>query len=196
MANTGRDPYYAYRPMLDLIGRSEGTDKGRGDNEVLAYGAYTGGDRELVSMTLDEIDHLQTAMLQHPENGFNSSALGRYQIVCTTLRKIRSKLKLSGAMLFDADMQDRMACYLLGARGIDKYLASRMSEDALINALAKEWASLPTTSSRGHYSGQRASVTVADVRKALAEVKRRVAEKPAYPAPSIRNRRQRAPWAA
>lgn len=169
----GSDPHFVYRPLLDLIGKSEGTDKGRGYNETLAYGAYTGGDVELVKMTLDEIDALQTKMLAHPKNRWNSSALGRYQIVRTTLRRIKKALGLTGRERFDAHMQDRMACFLLGSRGIDQWLAGKMSEDALINALAKEWASLPTTSGKGYYSGQRASVTVAEVREALAEVRLR-----------------------
>lgn len=175
------DPYYIYRPMLDLIGHSEGTDfnsatgRGRGYNETLGYGAYSGGDRELVTMTLDQIDHLQSAMLAHPANRWNSSAIGRYQIVRTTMRAIRGKLKLSGRELFDPAMQDRMACFLLGGRGIDRWLAGRMSEDALIDELAKEWASLPTTKGKGHYGGQNAAVTVRSVRRALTQVEWRAA---------------------
>src|SRR5690606_21398214 len=136
------DKYHVYRPLLDLIGLTEGTDKrrgggpGRGYNETLAYGRLTGGDVDLVSMTLTQIDALQTRMLQHRENVWNSSALGRYQIVRTTLRNIRKTLGLSGSELFDADMQDRLACFLLGQRGIDKYLAGRLSEDTLLLNLA------------------------------------------------------------
>ncbi len=47
------DRYYVYRPMLDLIGFTEGTDKGDGYNETLAYGAYTGGD---VNHRLDDAE--------------------------------------------------------------------------------------------------------------------------------------------
>lgn len=111
--------YYVYRPMLDLIGKSEGTDKGDGYSETLAYGAYTGGDVDLVSMTLRQLDALQTKMLKHPKNKWNSSAIGRYQIVRTTMREIRKTLGLDPSALFDRDMQDRMACYLLGLRGIN-----------------------------------------------------------------------------
>lgn len=167
------DPFFTYRPVLDLLGNSEGTDKGRGYNETLAYGEYTGGDRELVAMTLDQIDELQTAMLAHPKNKWNSSALGRYQIVRTTLRKIRKKLNLSGQEVFSASMQDRLACFLLGGRGIDRWLAGKMSLNALLTALAKEWASLPTPSGKGYYSGQNASVSVSQVVEALVEVERR-----------------------
>lgn len=167
------DKYHVYRPLLDLIGFAEGTDKKRGYNETLAYGAYTGGDVNLVGMTLQEIDTLQTKMLKHPKNSFNSSALGRYQIVRTTLRAIRKTLKLPATARFDAAMQDRCACYLLGLRGIDKYLAARLSEKTLIDNLAQEWASLPTVSGKGAYAGQNAAVKPDRVRQVLTDVKTR-----------------------
>jgi hypothetical protein len=50
------DKYHVYRPLLDLIGHAEGTDRKRGYNETLAYGAFTGGDVDLVTMTLQEIE--------------------------------------------------------------------------------------------------------------------------------------------
>lgn len=167
------DKYFVYRPLLDLIGYTEGTDERRGYNETLAYGALTGGDVNLVNMTLAEVEALQTKMLQHPKNKWKSSALGRYQIIRTTLRTIIKTLKLSKSLKFDKDMQDRMACYLLGVRGIDKYLAGRLSESTLINNLSKEWASLPTTDDKGAYAGQHARVTAARVRATLAEVRKR-----------------------
>lgn len=167
------DKYYVYSPFLDLLGLTEGTDKGRGYNETLAYGAYTGGDVNLIEMTLTSVDVLQTKMLDHPKNKWNSSAIGRYQIVRTTRRNIQKVLNLAGAELFNKDMQDRMACYLLGVRGIDKYLSGRLTEDTLINNLAQEWASLPTTSGKGYYGGQNAAVSVKRVREVLAEVRRR-----------------------
>jgi len=171
--DAARDKYHVYRPLLDLIGFAEGTDRKRGYNETLAYGAFTGGDVDLVTMTLEQIDALQTRMLKHPQNRFNSSALGRYQIVRTTLRAIRKTLKLPPSALFDAEMQDRCACYLLGLRGIDKYLAGRLSEDTLINNLAHEWASLPTTAGKGAYAGQNAAVSPERVRQVLVEVRER-----------------------
>lgn len=167
------DKYHVYRPMLDLIGLTEGTDRRHGYNETLAYGAYTGGDVQLVGMTLQETDALQTKMLKHPANSFNSSALGRYQIVRTTLRTVRKSLSLPANTLFGSDMQDRCACYLLGLRGIDKYLTGRLSEDTLIDNLAREWASLPTISGKGAYAGQKAAVNPNRVRQVLVEVKKR-----------------------
>ncbi len=167
------DKYFVYRPLLDLIGFTEGTDKGDGYNETLAYGAYTGGDVNLVGMTLGQIDALQTKMLKHPKNSWNSSAIGRYQIVRTTLRNIRKTLGLSTSEKFDADMQDRLACFLLGQRGIDKYLSGRLSEDTMLTNLAKEWASLPQPNGKGYYGGQHAAVEASRVRDVLAQVKGR-----------------------
>lgn len=172
-----KDKYYVYRPLLNLLGLSEGTDKGRGYNETLAYGAYTGGAVNLVALTLDKLDALQTKMLQHPKNSFKSSAAGRYQIVRTTMRQIKEKLDLPGTALYDEEMQDMAGCYLLGLRGIDKYLAGRLKEESLILNLSQEWASLPKPDGAGYYDGQRAAVTVAQVRQVLADVRRRHAEK-------------------
>ena len=168
--SAANDPRHVYRPLLDLIGYTEGTDERRGYDETLAYGALTGGPVDLVGMTLDQVDALQTRMLAHPGNKWNSSAVGRYQIVRTTLRQIRETLGLTGKEKFDAAMQDRMACFLLGKRGIDLWLSGSMTDSAIINELAKEWASLPTERDVGYYNGQNARVKSARVREVLAEV--------------------------
>lgn len=105
--------------LLDLIGRAEGTDKGRGYNETLGYGAFTGGARNLTGMTLDQVRDLQRQMLANPANTFNSSALGRYQITGQTLDSLKTQLGLKGDELFDPAMQDRLAMTLAQRRGPD-----------------------------------------------------------------------------
>src|SRR5690606_3113753 len=171
--DAARDKYHVYRPLLDLIGFAEGTDRKRGYNETLAYGAFTGGDVDLVAMTLEELDALQTRLLKHPYHRLNCSALGRYQIDRTTLRAIRKTLKLPPSALLDAEMQDRCACYLLGLRGIDKYLAGRLPADTLLNKLAQEWASLRAPTGKGADPGQNAAGSPERVRQGLAEVRKR-----------------------
>lgn len=172
-----------YRPLLELIGQAEGTapPRGRGYNETLGYGAYTGGPVTLVTMSLDQVDALQMRMLRHPDNKLNSSAVGLYQIVRTTMRRIREARpdRYPGTRKYDADCQDEMACYLLGVRGIDRYIAGGMGEDAMVDALAKEWASFPATGGKGHYDGQRTGTTLAQVRAALQAVRARAAGAPA-----------------
>ncbi|MBB4067163.1 phage tail tape measure protein [Gellertiella hungarica] len=105
--------------MLDLIGAAEGTDRGRGYNETLGYGAFTGGAVNLTGMTLDQVIALQTQMLRHPANTFNSSAVGRYQITRTTLQSLIQELGLTGDRMFDQETQDELARALLRRRGND-----------------------------------------------------------------------------
>jgi muramidase (phage lysozyme) len=171
------DKYHAYRPLLNLIGKTEGTDKGQCYQHVcaydvtLGYGAYTDGPVDLTSMTLREIDALQTRMLRHPKNKWNSSAVGRYQIVRTTLRVLKKQLGLSDDVLYDEETQDMLAVTLLKSRGVDKHVDGTLTEDRLINNLAKEWASLPKTNGKGHYGGQHAAVPTQEVRDVLARVR-------------------------
>ena len=116
--------------LRDLIGLAEGTDRGRGYNETLGYGAFTGGDVVLVNKTLNEILEIQRKMLAHPDNGYNSSAVGRYQIVSRTLRDLMGQLNLSGDELFDEGMQDMLADQLIARRGRD------------VGGLRNEWEGL------------------------------------------------------
>ncbi|WP_152047189.1 phage tail tape measure protein [Aureimonas psammosilenae] len=120
----------AKKGMLDLIGHTEGTDKGRGYNETLGYGKFTGGDVNLTAMTLKEVQALQRQMLAHPDNKFNSSAVGRYQIVGKTMKGLMGEMGLSGDELFSPALQDRMAQQLLRRRGSD------------LAGLRSEWTSL------------------------------------------------------
>ncbi|WP_146592201.1 phage tail tape measure protein [Puniceibacterium confluentis] len=107
----------ARKGLRDLIGFAEGTDKGRGYNETLGYGAFTGGDVNLVAMTVNEVLALQKKMLAHPDNSYNSSAVGRYQIVSQTLRSLMGEMGLSGNEVFSTDLQDQMADRLIDRRG-------------------------------------------------------------------------------
>jgi len=114
----GDDPQYnedkkRYDPVLNAIGKAEGTDKGRGYDETLGYGKFTGGDRDLQGMTINQVIDLQTDMLKHPANKFNSSALGRYQITRQTLRDFAPRLGLDGNTKFNAATQDKIAIAIL-----------------------------------------------------------------------------------
>lgn len=126
---------------------------------------------QLTRMTLDEVDKLQTRMLAHPKNNWNSSAAGRYQIVRKTLRVLRKDLGLTGSELYDEAMQDKLATALLKKRGLDKWVAGKMSDKQFMNNLAMEWASVPQANGKGYYSGQNAGVKVQDVLEAFKGVR-------------------------
>jgi len=101
--------------MLDLIASAEGT--GKNYNTTLGYGRLTGGPVNLVGMSLDQIDALQTRMLRHPANRWNSSAVGRYQFVRTRLRDLRRRYGLPGSAIFSPELQDTLAKLSLAERG-------------------------------------------------------------------------------
>ena len=121
-----------FRTLLDFIARHEGTaDRaGGGYDTSLGFGILTGGEKQLSRMTLGQIDSLQRSMLDHPKNRWNSSALGRYQIVRKTLRGLREELGLSDLEVYSAELQDRLAVALVERRGRD------------VVGLRNEWASL------------------------------------------------------
>lgn len=114
--------------ILDLIMKAEGTSgpKGRGFNTTLDYGRWTGGEQNLVGMTLNQIKQLQSQMLANPANralykgpngASGSSALGAFQITRRTLVSLMKEMGLTGDELFDEAMQTRMAERLLARRG-------------------------------------------------------------------------------
>lgn len=155
-------------PILEFVSKTEGTAKGRGYEETLGYGAFTGGNVTLTAKSLDDIDEIQTRMLRHPKNKWNSSAVGKYQIIRTTLRQLRKKLGLKGTELFDAEMQDRLAFQLLKWRGYDDWKAGRISDRAFQASIAKEWASWTNPyTGRGVYRGQNSGTKIRDQQAAL-----------------------------
>lgn len=158
--------------ILNLLGKSEATDRGRGYDETLGYGAYTGGPVDLTKMTVGEVKQLQRKMLQHPDNKWNSSAVGRYQIVGKTLRALQQQMGFGDDQVFDAAFQDKLAVKLLEGRGLSSWMNGSMSDGEFLNNVAKEWASIPTTSGSGYYDNQkRTPVTPSDVLSAFTQVK-------------------------
>ncbi|MEM7677706.1 MAG: peptidoglycan-binding domain-containing protein, partial [Myxococcota bacterium] len=90
ISTRGAPPAPGIQGLLDEIAEGEGTSDetarsrgyASGYDVTLGYGAYADDrSRPLTSMTLGEVKALQRRMLNNPSNGFNSSAVGRYQIV-------------------------------------------------------------------------------------------------------------------
>ena len=114
-------PAVAQKGMRNFIAWLEGTAPGshpraKGYNTTLDYDRYT-GPVNLEGMTLNEVQALQRRMLAHPDNPHNSSAVGMYQIVGTTLRGLIKEMGLTGNELFTGDLQDQMADRLIARRG-------------------------------------------------------------------------------
>ncbi len=123
------------KPVLDLIAKAESNDN---------YNAYFGNSKntatDFTSMTIGEVLRWQE---RYVAEGSPSSAVGRYQIINTTLTGLVRDLKISENEKFTEDIQDSMAVSLLKRRGIESYVNGSLSDKAFAANLAKEWAGLP-----------------------------------------------------
>lgn len=128
--------------LLDNIARAEGTYR-TGYNTSLGHGRYLPGrqEQDLTSKTLAEVLELGNYMRRQPGNP-NSSALGRYQIVGTTLRAAAKALGMDlNTTKFDAATQDRMAHWIARTQGLGAWEGFKLhprERAAAARALARD----------------------------------------------------------
>lgn len=80
-------------------------------------------------------------------------AIGRYQIIPSTLRHLIEKEGLDLNRRYDPALQDRLADVLMTEAGLQVFLAGEMTRSAFMDRLARVWAGLPTADGRSHYHG-------------------------------------------
>lgn len=129
--------------LLDFIGAKES----RGN-----YNITVGGKTEpnLTNMTIAEVLEYQSGMLKR---GHESTAVGKYQIIKATLQDLIKMGYASTSDKFTPEVQDRLAVGLLKRRGLDNYLAGKISKEQFADNLSKEWASLPYRTGASYYAG-------------------------------------------
>lgn len=134
--------------LLDRIALGEGTSDADAEDHGLAsayditfgYGQYNPEDsKPLSQMTIAEVKQLQQQMIA---NGAISSAVGKYQIIDTTLDARQTQLGLSDDTTFDSTTQDSFGVALLDRRGYSDWLAGTITDDQFQRNLALEWASI------------------------------------------------------
>jgi hypothetical protein len=177
--------------LLEQIARGEGTtdaharrhgytpgaNNSRNDagyEVTLGYGAYVPErfrGRALTDMTLGEVKELQREMLRHPENGWNSSAVGKYQIVGTTLRGLQQEMGLPDSARFTPELQDAMGLRLLERRGLRQYQNGNLSAAEFQNRLASEWASVARSDTGRSGYNQHTGTTTAQIQAAILGVR-------------------------
>ena len=148
------EPSSVVAGLLELIGKHES----RGDYNALVYGKggrNTPRRAALTDMTIDEVYKYQSGMISR---GHASTAVGKYQIINSTLRGAVQDLGLDPKRTkFSPEVQDQLAIQLMRGRGLDRFLASDRNPRELnrfIFNLSKEWASLPKDSTgAGYYDG-------------------------------------------
>lgn len=162
------DPVSA-KPLLDLIARVE--SKGN-------YNAYFGNagntSIKFTEMSIADVLSWQEDFIVA---GHPSSAVGRYQIISTTLKSLVQQLDIDTNQPFNEAMQDRMAVALLERRGATEYVNNQIDEQQFAAELAKEWAALPRVvgdrPEQSYYAGDglnKALVKVDEVLRAVGGV--------------------------
>ncbi len=125
----------AHAPLLNLIARAESNGN---------YNAYFGNSNnteiDFTSMTVAEVMTWQKEFIAQ---GKASSAVGRYQIIDTTLAGLVRQLEIDTTQKFDVRMQDQMAIALLERRGVEEYVNNQLTRHEFAANIAKEWAALP-----------------------------------------------------
>ena len=150
--------------LLDFIARYES----RGDYNILV-----GGKRaNLTEMTVGEVLRMQSTM--NKSSGFESNAVGKYQIMMPTLLDM---MKPAGVQLtdkFDESTQEKLGMALLKRRGLDNYLSKKITPDEFANNLAQEWAALPKENNVSAHEGKgsnKAGVSRAELMKMLPQAR-------------------------
>ena len=127
-----------------LIGQAESPRKGY---DAVQHGARIKPGKNPTEMTIAEILQWIDATPGQPH------AIGRYQFIPATLRRVVRKLGVNSGERFSPQMQDRLADVLLAEAGLHKFRAGEMSRVAFMNNLAKIWAGLPNSTGKSHYDG-------------------------------------------
>jgi hypothetical protein len=157
--------------LLDFIAKYES----RGDYNIVWGGiAQKHRPGPLVKMTVGQVLNWQDSI----DPLYMSEAAGRYQIMEDTLRELVSQGYADKLDLYDEGTQDRLAIALLKRRGLDSYLAGRITAEKFANFIAREWASMPVVSGpnkgRSYYAGDglnKSHTPVADFVAAVDAVK-------------------------
>ncbi len=174
--------------LLETIADGEGTSdakaKARGYHSgydvTLGYGKYADDKTNPVSnMSLKEVYAHQKKMKADPSNRHHigngvyrpSSAVGKYQIVEPTLKRLQKRLGLSDDAKFDKKTQDAMAQLLLKDAGADDFKNGKITSQQYQDKIAKIWASVANSSTGKSAYGQGTGTSTSAIQGAIHNTK-------------------------
>lgn len=100
-------------------------------------------------------------------------AIGRYQFIPATLRRLARAQGLPRSARFTPALQDRLADQLLAEAGLARFKAGEISRRSFMYRLAKIWAGLPLPSGASYYqgvAGNRATMSWARFDAGMAQI--------------------------
>ena len=138
------DHHAQIQRILDLIAQAEAGPMGY---DAVQYSARIKPPKPPTQMTLAEIERWtrSTPRQQH--------AIGRYQFIPATLRRLTRHQNLTPDTRFSPEVQDALAHQLLKEAGLNGFTKGKIGRRDFMLNLAKIWAGLPLASGRSYYSG-------------------------------------------
>lgn len=159
-----------YTPLLSVIAKAE--SKG---NYNAYFGNASNSSIDFTRMTIAQVLQWQADFVRQ---GNPSSAVGKYQIINTTLAGLVHQLGIDTNKQFDQATQDKLAVALLERRGAEKYVNKEISSQEFAANIAKEWAGLPKVigpnPEKSYYASDglnKSRVDVDEVMKAIEPIK-------------------------
>lgn len=138
-------PNASIRDMVRHIIAS--AEAGSAGYDAVVYSATVRPSKQPSLMTLSEI--FQWIRATPNQN----HAIGRYQFIPSTLKRLVSHEGFNGSTQFSPAVQDQLADQLLEEAGISQVLNGHMTVQSFQNNLAKIWAGLPLENGRSYYQG-------------------------------------------
>ena len=136
--------------LLDFISHYESG----GDYNKIFGGASIDG---LTDKTIREVVQIQK---DHLGKGFESAAIGRYQMMLPDVYAQKAGLSLDDK--FSRENQDKMAMVYLEEDGLSSYLSGNMSADKFANNVAGTWAALPMADGQSYHKGVGSNKSLVD----------------------------------
>ncbi|MEL6466003.1 MAG: hypothetical protein AAFQ58_13630 [Pseudomonadota bacterium] len=134
-------------PLSELRSLIAKAEAGKAGYDAVQYGADIKPSGRPTTLTIQQIYDWIDATPGQPH------AIGRYQFIPPTLRRLVTQLDLSPRARFTPDIQDRLADLLLAEAGLQHFLTGQKPRHAFMNNLAKIWAGLPNDTGQSHYHG-------------------------------------------
>ncbi len=130
--------------LLALIARAEA---GAAGYDAVQHGARVAPPRTPTAMTLGEIYDWIAATPGQPH------AIGRYQFIPATLRRVAERRGYGPGARFSPEVQDALALVLLEEAGLTAFRGGALDRRAFMGRLARIWAGLPLPNGRSYYEG-------------------------------------------
>ena len=131
--------------LLALIAVAEAGSAGY---DAVQYGARIRPALPPTDMTLGQIYEWIAATPGQPH------AIGRYQFIPPTLRRVARERGFGPETRFTPGVQDALALVLLQDAGLDRFRSGTLERVAFMHGLARIWAGLPLPNGQSYYNGQ------------------------------------------